>query len=116
MDSQLSGLLIAGAVAIPYVVEILRQVPLLARLMSVLPAEVRASFPRHPRRPWLCVFGSTRFFLALFRYALRDDRHDSAEVLALKHRMRASAIREALFGIALVMVVVALWRSGWRTL
>lgn len=116
MDSQLTGLLLAGAVAIPYVVEILGQVPLLARLVSALPEEVRASLPRHPRRPWLAVFGSTRFFLALFRYALRNDRHDSAEVLALKHQMRASAIREALFGIALAIVVVALWRSGWRPL
>ena len=98
MDAQLRGLLIASAVATPYVAEILRQVPLLTRVMSALPAEVRAGLPPHPRRPWLALFGSTRFFLALFRYALRTDP------------------REALFGVALIVVVIFLWRSGWRPL
>ena len=116
MDLQLTGLLITAAVATPYVVEILRQVPLLARMMSVLPAEVRAGLPGHPRRPWLAVFGSTRFFLALFRYALRSDPRDGDEVVALKRKMRASALREAVFGFVLIVAVLLLWRSGWRPL
>jgi hypothetical protein len=116
VDSQLVGLLIAGAVAVPYVVEILRQVPLLARAVSALPPEVRAGLPRHPRRAWLAPFGSARFFLALFGYVLRNDPQDGGEIRALKRQMRASAIREAVFGAALAIVVVALWRSGWRPL
>lgn len=116
MDFQLTGLLIAAGVATPYVIEILLQVPLLTRMMSALPAEVRVGLPRHPRRPWLALFGSTRFFLALFRYALRDDPGDGGEVLALKRKMRASALREGLFGVVLIVVVVALWRLGWRPL
>jgi hypothetical protein len=116
VDFQLTGLLIAAAVAVPYVVEILRQVPLLTRMVSALPAEMRAGLPRHPRRPWLALFGSARFFVALFRYALRNGPQDSGEIRALKRQMRASAIREAVFGAALAIVVVVLWRSGWRPL
>jgi hypothetical protein len=116
VDSQLVGLLITGGVAVPYVVEILRQVPLLTRMVSALPPEVRAGLPRHPRQARLALFGSARFFVALFRYALRNDPEDSREILALKRQVRASAIREAVFGAALAIVVVALWRSGWRPL
>lgn len=116
MDFQLTGSLIAAAVATPYVVEIVRQLPLLAHMMSVLRDDVRATLPAHPRRPGLAVFGSTRFFLALFRYALRADPGDSIEIIALKRKMRASAIREGLFGVTLVIAAVALWRRGWRPL
>src|SRR5580698_9083050 len=95
VDFHLTGTLIVAVAAAPYVVEILRQVPLLTRMMSILPAEVRAGLPPHPRRPGLALFGSTRFFLALVRYVLRTDPRDPAEILALKRRMRASVIREA---------------------
>jgi hypothetical protein len=108
------GLLIVIAVAIPYVTEILRQVPLLTRMVSALPDDVRAALPRHPRNPRRAVFGSARFFLALFRYALRNDPTDSADVAALKKEMRASAVREAVFGVALIATVAVLWRFGWR--
>jgi hypothetical protein len=114
VDSEIAGSLIATAVAVPYVVEILSQVPLLARVMAALPAEVRAELPPHPRRPWLAVFGSTRFFLALFRYALRNDPRDPGDVAALKRKMRASAVREAVFGAVFAIVVLVLWRHGWR--
>ena len=114
MDFELAGILIVAAVAIPYAIEILRQVPLLTRMMSALPADVRAALPRHPRNPRRAVFGSARFFLALFRYALRRDSADSAEVAVLKKKMRASAVREAVFGVALIATVATLWRSGWR--
>jgi hypothetical protein len=114
VDAQLRGTLIVGAAALPYLWEIVAQLPLLTRVMAALPAEKRATLPRHPRRPWLAVFGSTRFFLALFRFALRRDPTDSLEIADLKHRMRASAVREALFGVLLATVVVTLWRHGWR--
>jgi hypothetical protein len=116
VEFQLTGSVIAAVVATPYIVEILRQVPLLARVMSALPAEVRAGLPPHPRRPWLAFFGSTRFFLGLFRYALRTDPRDPLEMVALKRAMRASAIREAVFGAALVITVAVLWKHGWRPL
>ena len=114
VDFDLTGTLIVAAAAAPYVVEILRQVPLLTRMMSSLSAEVRAGFPPHPRRPGLALFGSTRFFLALVRYVLRTDPRDPAEIRALKRRMRASVIREALFGVTAAVVVFVLWRHGWR--
>jgi hypothetical protein len=60
------------------------------------------------------VFGSTRFFLALFRYALRRAPEDPVDIARLKGKMRASALREALFGVAFATVVVVLWRHGWR--
>ena len=114
MDQQVRWTLIAFGVAVPYVVEILWQVPLLARVMAALPARVRQSLPRHPRRPLWAVFGSTRFFLALFRWALREGPDEGPELLRLKRQMRASALREALFGGALLAVLVLAWRHGWR--
>jgi hypothetical protein len=114
VDAQLRGSLVLAATAVPYVVEILSQVPLQARVIAALPPAVRAALPPHPRRPWLTVFGSTRFFLALFRWALRTTSDDSPELAALKRRMRWSAARELLFGAAFVTVLVTLIRSGWR--
>jgi hypothetical protein len=116
VDIQLTGFVVVSVAALPYVVEILSQVPLLTRVMSAMPSDVRAELPPHPRRPHLAVFGSARFFLALFRYALRNDLRDSDELVALKRKMRASAIREALFGIAFAVAVVLAWRHGWRPL
>jgi len=114
VDLDLAGTLIVSGLAIPYVVEILSQLPLLTRMMSALPPEVRARLPPHPARPWLAVFGSARFFIALFRYALRDGPTDSAEMIVLKKRARASAVREATFGVLLIAAVVGLWHLGWR--
>ncbi len=82
MDLQLEGSLIATAAGLPYVVEVLRQVPLLTRVMRALPPDVRDRLPPHPRRAGLAVFGSARFFVALFRYALRKDAGDTPEMQA----------------------------------
>jgi hypothetical protein len=114
MDLQLRGSLILAASAVPYVVEVLSQVPLQARVIAALTPEARAALPPHPRRPWLTVFGSVRFFLALFRWALRNDAADSVEIAALKRRMRRSVIREGLFATGSIIVLVALVRAGWR--
>ncbi|HXU64496.1 MAG TPA: hypothetical protein VN962_22510 [Polyangia bacterium] len=114
MDSQLVGSLIALVAALPYVIEVLSQVALLARVMEALPDEVRASLPPHPRRARWAVFGSTRFFLALFRYALRNDAADGPALTRLKRSMRASALREGLFAVLLICVTTALWHEGWR--
>ena len=114
MDSQLRGSLVLAAAAVPYVVEILSQVPLQARVIAALPPATRAALPPHPRRPWLTVFGSTRFFLALFWWALRSLPEDTPELAALKRRMRWSAAREMLFGAGFVAVLVALLKAGWR--
>ena len=113
-DIETSGTVIAAVAAIPYIVEILGQLPLLARVMRALPEETRTALPRHPRHPWLAVFGSARFFVALFLLALRRAPADGPEVVVLKRRMRASMLREALFGIVFWTTVVALWRRGWR--
>lgn len=116
VDVQLAGLLVVIVAALPYGIEILSQVPLLTRVMSALPADVRAELPPHPRRPQLAVFGSARFFIALFRYAFRDDARDTGELVTLKRKMRASAVREALFGMVFIAAVVMSWRHGWRPL
>jgi len=114
MDAQVRWTLIVCGAAVPYLVEVSSQVPLLARVMAALPSEVRDSLPPHPRRPAWAVFGSARFFLALFRWARRDHAGDGQLLARLKRRMRASLLREALFGTALVVVVVVAWRHGWR--
>jgi hypothetical protein len=114
MDLELAGLLIVTVVAVPYMVEILLQLPLLTRMIAALPPDVRARLGRHPHHPSLGVFGSTRFFVALFRYALRNDAGDTAEMTSLKQRARRSAIREGVFGLVLIMTIIVLWRAGWR--
>ena len=116
MDSQLVGSAIALAAAAPYVIEVFSQVPLLTRFVEALPEEVRAALPPHPRRPGLAVFGSTRFFLALFRYALRDQAADGPALSRLKRSVRASMLREGLFAALLVGAVVVLWHGGWSPL
>jgi hypothetical protein len=113
---MLRGSLVLAAAALPYVVEVLRQVPLQTRVMAAMPPETRATLPPHPRRPWLAAFGSVRFFLALFRWALRDSPDDTREILSLKRRMRWSALREGLFALGFVTVLVVLVKTGWRPL
>ncbi len=114
MDFQLTGWLVAAGAAVPYVIEVLAQVPLLTRVMKALPPEVRAELPPHPRQPGLAVFGSARFFLALFRYALRADAADDQTIQVLKRRMRASAAREGAFALLLAVTLTVVWRHGWR--
>lgn len=116
MDSQLVGSAIALTAALPYVIEVLSQLPLLARFVEALPEEVWGGLPPHPRCASRAVFGSTRFFLALFRYALRDLPADGPATLRLKRSVRASMLREGLFAALLVGVTAALWQAGWRPL
>ncbi len=52
-DVEFTGTLIIALVAI----EILGQLPLLARGTRALPEETRAALSRHPRHPWLAMFG-----------------------------------------------------------
>ncbi|MFL5306537.1 MAG: hypothetical protein ACJ8F1_15075 [Polyangia bacterium] len=114
MDLQLQDALIASAAALPYVIEVLRQWPLLTRVMRALPPEVRERLPPHPRRAGLAVFGSTRFFLALFRYSRRKHPNDGPEMRTLKRQMRASIVREGTFAVIFAATVILLWRHGWR--
>ena len=114
MDSHLKASLVVTAAAIPYVVEVLSQLPLLTRVMRALPDDVRARLPPHPRRARLAVFGSARFFLALFRLGLRRDAGDGPELTELKRKMRASALREAIFGVAFWATAGVLWGRCWR--
>jgi len=114
MDRQLVNSLIVASVAAPYVVEVVRQVPLLTRVMKALPDDVRRRLPPHPRRPGLAVFGSARFFVTLFRYALRDDAGDGPEMRRLKRDMRRSAVREGASGVLFAATVAVLWHRGWR--
>jgi len=116
MDQTLRGSLVLAAAALPYVVEVLRQVPLQARVMAAMSPEARAALPPHPRHPWLAIFGSVRFFLVLFRWALRDSPDDTREILALKRKMRWSAVREMSFALGFLIVLVVLVKTGWRPL
>jgi hypothetical protein len=113
---ELTGSLILFGAATPYVVEVLCQVPLQARVMAAMPPAARAALPPHPRRPWLAVFGSVRFFLALFSWALRNAPDDPPEIRALKRKMRWSSVREAAFALLFVTALVVLVKSGWRPL
>ena len=91
-------------------------VPLAGGVWGGRRAEPPAALPPHPRHPWLTIAGSVRFFLALFRWALRDLPDDSLQLRALKRKMRWSAVREALFAAGFVIVLVLEVKAGWRPL
>lgn len=114
MERSQLGLLIAAVAFLPWIVEVFYQVGLQARFLTALPPEMRAALPAHPRRPALAFLSSTRFHLALWRYARRDLPEDPPEVAALKHQVRASLRREIVWlagGLATVAFLVA---KGWR--
>ena len=51
---DLTGSLILFGAAIPYVVEVLRQVPLQTRVLAALPPATRAVLPPHPKATRKC--------------------------------------------------------------
>jgi hypothetical protein len=114
MDTQLMRTLVAGAVFLPWGVEVFLQVRLLKRFLETLPSEARAALPRHPRRPLLGFLGSTRFHLAVWRSFRRDQPGDAPALAGLKRRMRASVRRELCWGVAGVSTLVVLVSRGWR--
>lgn len=114
MDRHLTQSLVAAATLMPWVVEMLLQVRLLARYLQALPPKSRAALPPHPRRPWLGFLGGTRFHLAVWRSFRRDRPDDPAPVAALKARMRASLRRELVWAVSGVSTVSVLLAKGWR--
>lgn len=116
MDDRLAGSLLLFVAVIPYVVEVLRQVPLQARFLAALPAPTRTALPPHPKNPWLTPAGSVRFFFALWRCARRDAPEDAPEIAVLKRKIRASIRRELAFACVAAGVLTALLAAGWRPL
>jgi GrpB-like predicted nucleotidyltransferase (UPF0157 family) len=114
MDPFWPGWALFTLVSALYCAEILSQLPLLAKYLRALPPERRAALPRHPNDPRWAVFGSTRFFLVVFRDALRAVPGDGHELLLIKRRMRMSALRE-LVGAAATLGTWAFLRThGWK--
>jgi hypothetical protein len=114
MDTQLARTLVAGAIFVPWVVEVLFQVRLLKRFLEALPPEERAALPPHPRRALLGFLGSTRFHLAVWRSFRRDRVGDSGALAALKGHMRDSLWRELGWASAGVATLTVLVSRGWR--
>jgi hypothetical protein len=114
MDAWWLGWLVFASVATFYCVEIVSQLPLLARYLRALPPLRRAALPRHPRDPRWAVFGSTRFFLAVFRDALTDGADDSGELKRVKRHMRWTAVRELFGALATVGTWLFLRSQGWE--
>ncbi len=99
-----------------YTVEVFYQVRLQARFLEAIPQEVRAGFPRHPKRALFSFLASLRFQIAVLRYARLNLPDDAAATTYWKRRMRASIIRESiLLGCLAVSTGVLLW-LGWRPL
>jgi len=113
MENGWFGWLLFTLVAAAYCAEIVSQLPLLARYLRALPPARRAALPRHPRDPRWAVFGSTRFFLAVFRDAVKNVPDDGPELLVIKRRMRWTAVRELCGALATVTAWVVLRRYGW---
>lgn len=114
MDLSLLGTLVLAAAFLPYAAEVFWQVRLQARFVAALPAPVRDALPPHPRRPLLAAFSSARFQLALWRYARHDLPQDPPPVLALKHRVRTSLLRELVWMALMLLVLAVLVAIGWR--
>jgi hypothetical protein len=109
-----AGALILALATLPYIIEVLSQLSLQARFVATLPADTRATLPPHPRRPFFVFLGSLRFQLALWRFVRKDLPADPVAVTALKHRMRASLRREALWALLAASVAAVLIAKGWR--
>ena len=114
MDLPLRGTLILAGLVLPYAAEVFYQVWLQARFLAVVPARVRASWPRHPRRPWLSFFASLRFQIAVLRYARGRHPDDTPDVRFWKGKMRASMVRESLLLAGLAVTTIGLLAIGWR--
>jgi hypothetical protein len=114
MNRSLFGLLIVGVAFLPWIVEVFYQVGLQARFLKAMPPDARAALPAHPKRAALAFLSSTRFHLALWRYARRDLPTDPPDVADLKRQVRASLKREALWLVLGLATVVILVVRGWR--
>jgi hypothetical protein len=116
MNRSLFGLLIIGVSFLPWIVEVFYQVGLQARFLKAMPPDARAALPAHPKRPALAFLSSTRFHLALWRYARRDLPGDLPDVADLKRQVRASLRREVIWLLAGLAAVAILVAKGWRPL
>ncbi|HET6150136.1 MAG TPA: hypothetical protein VFH68_21520 [Polyangia bacterium] len=113
-DLSLRGTLLLAALVFPYAAEVIYQVWLQARFLAAVPPAVRASWPRHPRRPWLSFCASLRFQIAVLRYARLNLPEDTPDVAFWKRKMRASVVRESYLLVGLAVTAVVLVEFGWR--
>jgi hypothetical protein len=113
-DRATVGTLVLAPLVLLYTIEVFYQVWLQARFLEAIPQDVRARFPRHPRRALFSFFASLRFQIAVLRYARLNLPDDTPLTTYWKRRMRASMLRESiLLGCLTVSTGVLLW-LGWR--
>jgi hypothetical protein len=114
MDRTLVGTLVLAPLVLLYTGEVFYQVWLQARFLEVIPAEVRAAFPRHPKRALFSFFASLRFQFAVLRYARINLPDDTAVTTHWKRRMRASMVRESILLSCFAVSIGVLLALGWR--
>jgi len=114
MDRSSVGLFVLAPLVLLYTVEVFYQVWLQARFLEAIPAEVRAAFPRHPRRTLFSFFASLRFQFAVLRYARVNLPDDTVVTAHWKRRMRASMVRESILLSCFAVAVGVLLAVGWR--
>ena len=114
MDRSSAGLVVLAPLVLLYTAEVFYQVWLQARFLEAIPADVRAAFPRHPRRALFSFFASLRFQFAVLRYARINLPDDAAVTTLWKRRMRASMVRESILLSCLAVAVGVLLYTGWR--
>jgi hypothetical protein len=114
MDPTIIGTLVLAPLVLLYTVEVFYQVWLQARFLEAIPAPVRATFPRHPKRVFFSFFASLRFQIAVLRYARLDLPEDAPLTTHWKRRMRASMVRELILQASLVVTTGLLLWLGWR--
>jgi hypothetical protein len=114
MDRTLVGTLVLAPLVFAYTGEVFYQVWLQARFLEAIPADVRAGFPRHPRRALFSFFASLRFQFAVLRYARTSLPDDTEVTTHWKRRMRASMVRESILLSCFAVAVGVLLAVGWR--
>jgi len=114
MDRTLVGTLVLTPLVLLYTAEVFYQVWLQARFLKVIPTDVRAGFPRHPRRALWSFFASLRFQLAMLRYARVNLPDDTVVTAHWRRRMRASMVRESILLSCFAVAVGVLLAVGWR--
>jgi hypothetical protein len=114
MDLTLVGTLALAPLVLLYTIEVFYQVWLQARFLEAIPPDVRAAFPRHPKRALFSFFASLRFQFAVLRYARLNLPDDAPLTTYWKRRMRASMVRELILQACLAVTTGVLVWLGWR--
>ncbi len=115
MDDQL-GTWIFVTAALPYVAEIIFQIPLQRKFYEGLPAEILGRFPHAPKHSRHLYLSHPSFMWALWKFIYSKTGDEIANLAIQKRRMRHSLYREFVFAGIYAITALVLVLKGWNPL